>query len=166
MLAYFDGVDKFNAIEKDWNKFGVVSLNKTPEGEDIDFMELRKNVTRLEHYFDIDKDRNEIDIEDLRKVATARGGKLITEDFVKGDIYHKVKWENSDGEVFEACPHTVLFCGHWYNISYQKYAWDFDHLAKKDKMVAQIWYDSHRKDEDRYYWYDSHFVAHYKNLEE
>lgn len=164
MFAYFDGIDGFNKIEKDWNKFGILSKNKTPDGEDIDYLEFRRTPTRLEHFFDIDKNRKEIDINDLRKVAEARGGKLLTEDFAKGDIYRKVQWQNADGEVFEARPHSVLFCGHWFNVSYVKYAWDFDRLAKTDKMVAQIWYDSHRKDEDRYYWYDSHFNAHYKNL--
>lgn len=163
--AYFDGIENFNNIEKDWNKFYVVSKNKTPDGKDIDFHELRKTVTRLDHFFDIDKNRHEVTIEDLKKVAEARGGKLITDDFKDGDIYRKVKWQNVDGEVFEMRPHTVLFCGHWDNISYHKYAWDFDRLAKTDKLAAQIWYDSHRKEENNYYWYDSHFVAHYKENE-
>ena len=166
MYAYFGGIDAFNSIEKDWDKFGVISNNKTPDGKDIDFLELRKNPTRLDHFFDIDMDRKEVTIDILRKVAEARGGKLITEDFAKGDIYRKVEWETCDGVRFESRPHSVLFCGHWHNISYEKYAWDFDHLAKSDKISAQIWYDSHSKDENRYYWYDSHFVAHYKELDQ
>ena len=69
---------------------------------------------------------------------------------------------NADGQEFDARPHTILFCGHWFNESYTKYCWDFDHLAKTDKMIAQIWYDDHQKDENKTYWYDSHFIAQYK----
>lgn len=165
MLAYFGGMDKFNSIPKKWSDFNLTCKGKTNDGKPLDYEKLKNTPTRLEHYFDIDKDRKLIDISDLKKVASARGGKLLTEDFKQGDIYRKVKWENADGEVFEARPHSVLFCGHWHNISYVKYAWDFDRLAKTDKMVSQIWYDSHDKDENRYYWYDSHFNAKYKNIE-
>lgn len=165
MLAYFGGMDKFNSIPKKWSDFNLTCKGKTNDGKPLDYEELKNTPTRLEHYFDIDKDRKLIDIDDLRKVASARGGKLLTEDFKQGDIYCKVKWENADGEEFEARPHSVLFCGHWHNISYVKYAWDFDRLAKTDKMVSQIWYDSHDENENRYYWYDSHFNAKYKNVE-
>lgn len=164
MLAYFNGTDKYESINPDWKEFNLLVKNKTPEGKDINYSELRNNITHLDHYFDINKDRSTLTIDDLRKVAEARGGKLLTEDFATGDIYRKVKWMNADGEEFEARPHTVLYCGHWKNISYSKYAWDFDRLAKTDKLVAQVWYDSHEKDENRYYWYDSHFIAHYENI--
>lgn len=162
MQAYFDGKDKFEAIGKDWSKFAICSKNQTKDGEEFNFLEVRKNPTRLEHYFDIDKPRHEIDIDDLKAYAEARGGKLLSTSFNKGDIFAKLMWENGDGEVFEARPHTILFCGHWHNISYREYAWDFDHQAKKDKLLAEIWYDAHRFDEDYRYWYDEDFKAHYE----
>ena len=162
MIAYFDGDDKFDSIPQKWSEFNLVNKGKTPDGQDISYDELKKNETRLNHFFDIDKDRNQISIDDLRKVAEARGGKLLTEDYKTGDIYRKLKWVNADGQEFDARPHTILFCGHWFNESYTKYCWDFDHLAKTDKMIAQIWYDDHQKDENKTYWYDSHFIAQYK----
>ena len=165
MLAYFDGIKKFESIPKKWSDFNLIIHNKTPDGKDLDYQKLLNNVSRLDHYFDIDKDRAKVSIEDLKNVASARGGKLLTKDFKDGDIYRKVKWVNADGEEFEARPHSVLYCGHWHNISYREYAWDFDHLAKSDRMVAQIWYDAHRKDENRFYWYDDKFEAHYKEKE-
>ncbi len=165
-LAYFNGFDKFNAIPKEWSDFNLLAKGKTPEGEELDYEAFRNTPTHLDHFFDINKDRKLITIEDLRNVAAARGGKLITENFKDGDIYKKVMWMNADGVEFEARPYTVLYCGHWLNISYSKYAWDFDRIAKFDKLVAQIWYDAHEKDEDRYYWYDSHFNAKYKKLGE
>ena len=82
-----------------------------------------------------------------------------------GDIYAKVEWEDQDGNRFVMRPHSVLFCGHWNNVSYHEHAWDFDRLAKKDKIYAQIWYDQHEKDEDRYYYFDDKYVAHYKDLD-
>ena len=164
MLAYFGGLKKFNSIPKEWKDFPLLCKGKLPTGEEINYEEFKNNVTRLEHYFDIDKNRNEITIDDLKNVAKSRGGKLITKEFKDGDIYNKVEWENSDGEHFFARPHTVLYCGHWLNISYKEYAWDFDRLAKKDKMIAQVWYDSHDIDENRFYWYDKDYNAHYKSL--
>lgn len=165
MLAYFNGVDKFESIPKDWKDFNLLVKGKLPNGNPIDYQKLVSNPTHLNHYFDINKDRKLISIEDLRNVAEARGGKLVDQDFKTGDIYRKVKWQNADGEIFEARPYTVLFCGHWLNISYKEYAWDFDRLAKTDKMVAQIWYDAHDKNENRFYWYDSLFNSNYKNIE-
>ena len=166
MLAYFNGSDKFEAIPKKWKDFPILALGKDRFGHDVDYDYIRTHPTRLEHFFDIDKDRKECDINDLRNVAAAHGGKLISNEFKKGDIYSKVEWETSDGERFIACPHTVLYCGHWHNISYKEHAWDFDRLAKKDKIYASIWYDQHERNEDRFYWYDDKFEAHYKPLGE
>ena len=166
MLAYFNGSDKYEVLPKKWSDFNILALGKDSEGNPVDYNYLRTHPTRLDHYFDIDKPRSEIDISDLKKVAEAHGGKLITKEFKKGDIYQKVEWENSDGERFISCPHTVLYCGHWYNISYREHAWDFDRLAKKDKIYAQIWYDQHEIDEDRFYYYDEQFKAHYHKIGE
>ena len=71
----------------------------------------------------------------------------------------------ADNERFTARPYSVLFCGHWYNVSYKENSWNFDALAKTDKLAAQIWYDSHDKDEDIFYYYDENFKAHYKKLD-
>ena len=164
MLAYYNGSDKYEALPKTWDDFNILALGKGKDGKPVNYDELRKNPTRLNHFFDIDKDRKLVDIKDLKNVAKAHGGKLITDNFKTGDIYKKVEWENSDGERFFACPHTVLFCGHWFNISYKEYAWDFDRLSKKDKIYAQIWYDQHDKDEDRFYYFDDQFKSHYKKI--
>lgn len=165
MLAYFNGSEEYEKTPKEWKDFPILALDVDRFGNKVDYDYLRKHPTRLEHYFDIDKPRSELDISDLRSVAEAHGGKLISKEFKKGDIYSKVEWETQDGERFIACPHTVLYCGHWYNISYKEHAWDFDRLSKKDKIFAQIWYDQHAKDEDRYYYFDDKFNAHYKKAE-
>ncbi len=165
MLAYFNGSKCFEALPKKWDEFNILAEGKSYNGSPVDYETLKKNPTRLEHYFDIDKSRKLLTKQDLENVAHAHGGKIITKEFKDGDIFTKVEWENSDGERFMACPHTVLYCGHWYNVSYREYAWDFDRLSKKDKIYAQIWYDQHAKDEDRFYYYDKEFKAHYKNID-
>ena len=162
MLAYFNGSKEFEKISPKWEDFNLTALGKDENGNPLDYDKLRKTPTYLDHGFDIFKSRDEIDQKDLENVAKAHGGKLISKDFKKGDIFSKVEWENSDGERFIASPHTVLYGGHWWNVSYKENAWDFDRLAKSDKIYAQIWYDHHSKDENRYYYYDDKFVAHYK----
>ena len=164
MIAYFGGIKQYENLPKNWSDFNILCKGKDLEGNKVDYDYLRSHPTRLEHFFDIDKPRSELTIEDLRKVAEAHAGKLITKEFKRGDIYKKLEWETQDGERFVACPHTVLYCGHWYNISYKEHAWDFDRLSKKDKVYAQIWYDRHEQNEDNYYYFDEKFNAHYKKI--
>ena len=159
IIAYFGSIEKYNSIPEKWDDFPLNNKNKGMNGEDIDYSLLKEDSPRINHYFDIDKNDDEIDINDLIAVANAHGGKLLTKDFKKGDIYTKVLWENQDGESFLARPYTILKAGHWWNVSYYKYAWDFDRLAKKDKIYAQIWYDSHAIDENYYYYLDDNFKA-------
>ena len=161
IYAYFNGIDKYNAIPKDWNEFKLTIRGEGLKGEKFDYDEIRKTPTHINHYFDLNKKREDVTIEDLIKVAEAHGGKLITKDFKTGDVYRKLEWETQDGERFTARANTVLYNGHWYNISYKDYAWDFDRLAKKDKIYQEIWYDAHEKDENKFYYYDENFKAHY-----
>ena len=163
VMAYFGGLDKYQAIPKDWSMFPLLSKNTHPDVK-LSLKDLRSKYTYLDHGFDIHKDFREIDIEDLRNVAFLHGGKLLTKDFKKGDIYQKVEWENQDGVVFKAKPYTILGCGHWYNKSYEENVWDYDRLAKKDKIYADVWYSSHDKDEDCYYYYDDDFKAHVEHI--
>lgn len=162
VFAYFGGKEKYDAIAKKWDNFGLLVENKTLDGEKIDFEKLkdRKNAKMINHYFDLDSKK--LTIKDLQEVAKAHGGKLISKKF--SDPYEKLEWENSDGERFFARAYTVLYAGHWFNITYKENAWDFDRLAKKDKIYAELWYDSHAKNEDKFYYMDEKFNARIKNL--
>ena len=73
-------------------------------------------------------------------------------------LYTPIKVVNSDNEEFMMKPYTLI-CGHWFNITYKEFKWDFDRLAKKDKLYASIWYDSHEKNEDKLYSFDDNFNA-------
>ncbi len=158
MTAYFKGEEEFEKTPKSWNDFPLLCKGRSPEGN-IDYDELRWKDTPLFYGFDFDKDDSDIDINDLRSVAEAHGGRLLSDSFMTGDMYSPVRWETQDGEEFTANPYTVLRCGHWYNIAYRKYAWDFDRLSKKDKIFASAWYDSHDTDEDHFYYFDENFEA-------
>lgn len=160
LIAYFGGKDEYEALKKiSWNEFNLLRENKTPDGKSIDYNALRevKKAKLINYYYDIDKKDAEIDIDDLKNVAAAHGGKLLSKVFKKGDIYTKLDWETQDGEKFVASAFTVLRAGHWFNITYKENVWDFDRLAKKDKIFAQAWYDSHGKNENHYYYMDKSF---------
>lgn len=150
LMAYFGGKDKFEALPKKWDDtFKIISSN-----------DLKDNP--LNYGFDFNKKDEEITYKDLVAYANFRGGHLLSKSFKEGDLYQKLKWQSNSGEVFTASPYSVVRAGHWMNVSYKKYAWEFDKLAKTDKLLAQVWYDSHAKDEDKYYYYDENFVARMK----
>ena len=117
------------------------------------------NYQPIDYGFDINKNDKDITYSDLLRVANMRGGRLITDDYQTGDIYRPLEWENSDGERFKARAYTVIRGGHWLNPLYKSYTWDFDRLAKKDKLIATYWYDSHEQDENHTYYMDEKFVA-------
>lgn len=156
VTAYFGSMEKYNELrKKSWKEFDLPekSLHKTPVSCVSENAEWR-----LDYGFDFSKKDSDIDIEDLRNVAEMHGGKLLAETY-SGDIYEKLKWQTQDGEEFSARVYTVLRAGHWHNSLYEKNVWDFDRLCQKDKIFAQIWYDSHEPNESNRYYFDDEFNA-------
>ena len=41
----------------------------------------------------------------------------------------------------------MLRAGHWFNRTYTQNVWEFDRLARKDSLYAQLWYDTHAQNE-------------------
>ena len=165
MLAYFGGTDKFDTLSKKWTDFPLINEGKDEQGAAIDYAILkdRDKAPLIDLGYDPDK---AVCYDDLVKIAEMHGGKLISrqEDIPKkGYLTDKLEWENSDGQRFTARGYTVL-CGHWWNPSYEQYCWDFDRLSKTDKIYAQLWYDSHDRDEDNFYYLDENFDAHYRKI--
>ncbi len=160
MIAYFGGVSQYEKLGKKWDNFPLLKFGKYENGDSVDYEALRnpKNAVLPDIGYDPEK---EVKFETLKHIAELHGGKLLSNS---GNITDRLQWENQDGELFTARGTTVL-AGHWYNPSYKEYCWDFDRLAKADKIYAQIWYDSHDANEDNYYWYDDEFNAHYKKLQ-
>ncbi len=162
LFAYFGGKDIYNQISKNWNDFGLLVEGKNEMGEEIDYDSLRKKerASMIDYGFDIEKE--DITIDDLKKVAALHGGKLLSTSF--DNLYQKLEWCNMDGEKFVANAYTVLKAGHWINKIYFENVWDFDRLAKQDKIYSQIWYDSHDENEDKLYYLDENYQARIKNL--
>ncbi|MDY2727485.1 MAG: NAD(P)-dependent oxidoreductase [Candidatus Onthovivens sp.] len=151
--AYYKSIENFNSIPHDWDKFYLFC-------EDESYNKLKKNTNfaRIDLGFDTSKDDRDIDIDDLKNVAYMHGGKLLTKDFLKGNVYAKVQWQNADGVIFEASPYTILRGGHWINESYFKNIWEFNRLAKIDKIYNQIWFDTFDKSEDDIYYLDENYI--------
>ena len=151
LTAYFGGRDNYEKLQRmQWKDF------PTPDRNDI--AARTDNDTPVYYGFDYAKPDGELTTADLAAVAAAHGGKLIGE--FDGDMYKKLEWITQDGERFTASAYTVLRAGHWYNPLYTEFVWDFDRLAKKDKVFASVWYDTHGADENITYSLDERFNAH------
>lgn len=165
LIAYFGSKENFENIPKKWDDVSLLINNKNPDnGEEISYKDIANTIIKIDKGFDSSKKDEDIDIDDLKSVALSHGGKLITSTFNKGDIFTKVEWEDQDGNRFFARPNTILRAGHWNNPSYKSLVWDFDRLAKKDKIYASVWYDTHAKDENNLYYFDEDYKAHYKKI--
>lgn len=150
ITAFFGGVEAYENQPKKWKDFKLWDY--------LPYQDLSK-YEPIDYGFDIEKNDSEVTIEDLRNVAKLHGGKLLSKEFKKGDVYTKLEWENSDGEKFIARPYTVIRGGHWWNPLYVSNTWDFDRLAKKDALFAAYWYDSHKEDEDHCYYMNDKYEA-------
>lgn len=158
--AYFGGFEKFEALKK--LKWADIDL---PE-EIPDPVEMTHEQNVEAYGYDISKSDNEITVDDLKTVAEAHAGKLLTPERFSGDLYEKLDWQNSDGDVFSADAHAVLRAGHWEHSLYHSFRWEFDRLSKTDKIFARIWYDSHDKDENNVYLFDDDFKANVAKINE
>ena len=148
-----DHKEAYEKLPTTWDDFYVFE-------EDKDFKQRRKNESAsfVDYGFDFDKKDEDITIEDLRNVAIAHGGKLLSSSF-DGDMKKPLEWEDQDGFAFSARPYTILRAGHWHQPLYESYVWDYDRLSKKDKIMASIHYDTFSKEENHRYYFEDGFVA-------
>ncbi len=162
LVAFFEGKENYDKLPKKWSEFNLMQEGKTFDGEPCDYAKLKdkKQAKLIDLGFDYGKKDSEISRDDLVAVAKMHGGKLISRDFETGDIYKKLVWEDQDKNRFSATAFSVLRAGHWHSDIYENFVWDFDRLAKKDKIYAQIWYDSHDKNENYVYTTDENFIEH------
>lgn len=159
LLAYFGGISQYEKLGKKWDGFALLKFGQGENGCDVDYEALRNPQNAVLPNIGYDPEQ-EITFDTLKRVAELHGGRLLSAD---GAICDRLEWENSDGEKFCAKGTTVL-AGHWMNPSYKEYCWDFDRLAKTDKIYADVWYDSHDKEENNFYYYDDKFEAKYNKI--
>lgn len=154
--AFFGGIEEYKKIPTDWKDYYLLSEGFLPDGTKVDYeaMKKKENVTRdmlLDHGFDDTKADSEITIEDCISAAKFRGGECVSTKMKKGDMYTKLKWKCHDGHEFEASPYLILRTGHWCPECCQPTPWNYDELAKKIPFYAQIWYDTHTKEESNFF---------------
>lgn len=154
VTAYFGGKQQADALPRKWEDVKLLA-----RGDFGDYNAMREdgyakeNGLLLDHGYDESKPCSEWDLEDMRGAAKFRGGECVSDEMKKGDLYGKLTWKCSEGHSFESSPYTVLRGGHWCPFCCQPSPWRFDRLAKKSPFFAQVWYDSHGRDEN--YLYDA-----------
>lgn len=108
-----------------------------------------KGVT-IPHGYDETKPEDELDLDDMHRVASFRGGKCLSATMTKGDLKTPLEWECAFGHRFKASPLLILKGGHWCEKCLPS-PWQYDKEAKVNPFLAQIWYDSHDMKEDEVY---------------
>lgn len=152
VTAYYGGKEQADAIPRKWADVKLLA-----RGDFGDYDKMREdgyaaqNGLLLDHGYDESKPHEEWDIEDMRKAAAFRGGICVSEQMPKDAVHGKLVWKCSEGHMFESSPYTVLRGGHWCPFCCQPAPWRFDRLAKKSAFFAQVWYDSHAKEENYFY---------------
>ena len=153
--AFYGGIDKFNEIPKEWKDVNLLRNGKLPDGSEIDYNEL-KDITKvkekgllLNHGYDETKSDDELCLDDMKQAAEFRGGVCLSESMIKGDLYTPLKWKDFEGNEFFASPYTVIKAGHWSKEEVPA-PWRYDEIAKHSPFIAQIWYDTHDKNENNY----------------
>lgn len=151
--AYFGGMDNALSLPQSWSDVLVLA-----KGDFGDFDKLRADTKQnlLSHGYDESKPLSNLTLEELQKAAEFRGGKCLA-DKVPENEYVKIKWQCADGHIFESSVYTILGGGHWCpecTMPQNQVAWEFDRLAKNNEFFAQLWYDSHIKDENIVYFVD------------
>ena len=144
--AYYGSLEAYKAIP-DWKHFDVSHNSETP--------------VILNHGYDESKPMEELTLEDLQKVAAFRGGKCLTKRFKKGNWDAMLKWEDANGNTFEATPRLILLGGHWspadmpYPYAHEpkekQIPWHWDRVAKQNPFFAQLWAPLHDASEDNVY---------------
>ena len=93
----------------------------------------------------------------MKAAAEFRGGSVESSSMTKGDLYTRINWKCHNGHVFSARPYTILKAGFWCPECCEAPDWSFDKTSPHVPFYAQVWYDSHRKDEEnKVYPYSEH----------
>ncbi|MCF0242907.1 MAG: NAD(P)-dependent oxidoreductase, partial [Treponema sp.] len=149
--AFFGGRKALEELPKTWDKYPVLSKGQTPEGN-VDYTELKDESKAgrffLNHGYDETKPDSELGLSDMKEAAAFRGGSVESKSMKKGDLYTRLEWKCHNGHVFASRPFTVIKAGFWCPECCEAPNWSFDKASVHVPFYAQVWYDSHRKDEE------------------
>ena len=161
--AYFGGMDKAKALPTDWKDYPLFCRNQIADQkytyeEYLDESKVKERGMLLSHGYDESKKDEDLDLEDMKQAAKFRGGEVVSKTMEKGDLYTKLEWKCHKGHTFKSSPFTVIKAGHWCPECCEKIdTWNFDEVAKHSEFFAQIWYDTHDKDENYLYYFDKDY---------
>jgi nucleoside-diphosphate-sugar epimerase len=135
ITAFFGSKDKWKQIP-DWNQYVPQKPSKTP--------------LRLNHGYDEEKPKAELELSDMAQAAEFRGGRCLSPSMKKGDLATPLIWRCAFDHEFEGSPTLLLLGGHWCPHCLPA-PWNYDEEAKRNPFFAQVWYPLHSKDESNYY---------------
>ncbi len=136
---------KHHNMERIKAHFGSIEeWKKIPSWRDFDRSHPSDVPIIHSHGYDETKPTSQLDIDDMRVAAEFRGGKCLSQNMEKGDLYSPLEWECQFGHRFTATPNTILRGGHWCPECLPKYVegenpWHFEEIAKGNPFFAQVW---------------------------
>jgi NAD dependent epimerase/dehydratase family. len=138
------------------------AYRQIPDWRHMDLSHNSREAVVLDHGYDESKPMDALTMEDLKKAAAFRGGKLLTDKIkAKGlELWDTpLEWQSASGETFEATPRLILLGGHWapgdmpfpYRGKDGERPWHWDEVARHNPFFAQIWTPLHEPDENNTY---------------
>ncbi len=162
MMAFYGGIEEYRKIPDSWDQIELLS-----ERPDYESLKTHTPDMDLSHGYDESKPDEALDLSDMKEAAAFRGGEVVSAEMTTGDLRTKLSWKCHNGHVFESAPYTILKAGHWCPVCCSPdYEWNFDALSKHIPFYAQVWYDSHEKDEDIVYTMDEDLTCHISRSKE
>jgi hypothetical protein len=148
VMAFYGGYEAFKAIPNDWKDYPLLCEGKASDGTSVDYATLKATPQNLlSHGYDESKGLENLNFVDLCEAAAFRGGKCLSFNYTAGAIHTKVQWECAFGHTFFATPFTILRGGFWCPHCEPK-PWAYGKQAKQIPFYAQVWYDTHTKEEE------------------
>lgn len=128
---------------KDYDKieafFGPLDETKDSQGWEsfTEKMNLKEKII-LNHGYDEDKEDEQLNLEDMKKVAKFRGGRCLSDEMLEWNLDSKLDWICAFGHEFEASPRLIVKAGHWCD-KCQPPPWNYDKIARRNPFFRQVW---------------------------
>lgn len=161
VTAAYGSVGAARALPDRWQNFELVDSRACGGEEEQPAVVFKDRL--LSHGYDESKPMDMWSLDDMNGAAIFRGGKCLSKEY--SAPREKLLWQCSEGHTFSATPYTVLGAGHWCPFC-QPQPWNYDRLAKKSRFYAQVWYDSHDREENLCYWFDESGNACFEHISE
>ncbi len=147
-FAFYGGKEGLSRIPADWKDVKLLAKGDFGDYDALrDAAYAKEHGLLLSHGFDDTKPPEAWTEEDAASAAAFRGGEYLS-GFA--GAYAPALWRCHEGHIFTATPYTVMGAGHWCP-ECAPTPWDFDRQAKHSPFYAQVWYDTHAREENAVY---------------